>query len=163
MLEDTHRLYNCTRCGVQVRICRRCDRGNCYCPGPCAAVRRQESLRRAGNRYQCSYRGACRHAARQRVWRTRQTQKVTHQGSLGAAVTVTVAATSTPAAIHHADIRLEQLPNAPEPSPLAIAIGAPGLHDGWSAQRTPQSALRCHFCQRALTPFARLGPLRGGP
>ena len=46
--EQTYRLYNCARCAEQVRICRECDRGNQYCAGVCAGLRRRESLRRAG-------------------------------------------------------------------------------------------------------------------
>jgi hypothetical protein len=76
----TYRLYNCRRCGVQVRICRRCDHGNIYCAGECAQIRRRESLRRAAARYQRTRRGAHRHAARQRRWRTRKPHTVTHQG-----------------------------------------------------------------------------------
>jgi len=30
----------------QVCICRRCDRGQIYCPGECRRIRRRESLRR---------------------------------------------------------------------------------------------------------------------
>jgi len=62
----SHRLYRCRRCGVFVCVCRRCDRGQCYCPGGCAGVSRRESLRAAGRRYQRSRRGAQHHAARQR-------------------------------------------------------------------------------------------------
>lgn len=78
--EPTYRLYNCRRCGVQVRICSRCDHGNIYCAGECARIRRRESVRRAGARYQRGRRGAHRHAVRQRTWRSRQRQQVTHQG-----------------------------------------------------------------------------------
>ena len=84
--EESYRLYSCRRCAQQVRICRRCDRGHQYCAGECARIRRGESLRRAAQRYQQSYRGACRHAARQRAWRVRHAQKVTHQGSLSTVV-----------------------------------------------------------------------------
>jgi len=70
--EPSHRLYNCARCAALVRICRRCDRGNRYCTAGCAGLRRGESLRRAGRRYQRSRPGACRHAARQARWRARQ-------------------------------------------------------------------------------------------
>ena len=56
--EKTYRLYSCGRCANQVRICRDCDRGNLYCAGECAFIRRCESLRRAAERYQSSYRGA---------------------------------------------------------------------------------------------------------
>lgn len=78
--EPTYRLYNCRRCGLQVRICSRCDHGNIYCAGECARIRRRESMRRAGARYQRGRRGAHRHAARQRNWRTYRRQEVTHQG-----------------------------------------------------------------------------------
>ena len=77
--EQSYRLYSCQRCGMQVRICRRCDHGNIYCPRACAQIRRRESVRRAGSRYQRTSRGACCHAARQRAWRSRRKQKVTHQ------------------------------------------------------------------------------------
>jgi hypothetical protein len=78
--QGLYRLYSCHRCGVQVGICRRCDHGNIYCGRQCSAIRRRESLRRAGARYQSTRRGAARHAARQRGYRVRQKQKVTHQG-----------------------------------------------------------------------------------
>lgn len=143
--EQSHRLYHCGRCHAAVQICRHCDHGNLYCAGECAAVRRRESLRRAGQRYQRSRRGACLHAARQSTWRARHRQKVTHQGSLPAAVTATVAVTSievtTP--VDHADSAdIEAQPS-----------------------RYPSSIPRrlCSFCRRVLAPFARLGPLRGGP
>jgi hypothetical protein len=80
LLEPTYRLYNCRCCGVQVRICHRCDHGNLYCAGECSRIRRRESLRRAAARYQHTRRGAARHAARQRDWRASH-PKVTHQGS----------------------------------------------------------------------------------
>lgn len=43
--EPTYRLYNCQRCGLQVRICRRCDHGNIYCAGECSRIRRRQSVR----------------------------------------------------------------------------------------------------------------------
>ena len=79
LAEPTYRLYNCAHCGTQVRICRCCDHGQIYCAGACSAIRRRESLRRAGARYQRTLRGALCHAGRQRRWRARQ-QDVTHQG-----------------------------------------------------------------------------------
>ncbi len=83
--EDSYRLYNCARCAKQVRICRQCDRGNRYCAEGCAQQSRRESRRRAARRYQQSQRGACKHAARQRAWRSRHAQKVTHHGCLASA------------------------------------------------------------------------------
>jgi hypothetical protein len=142
--KETHRLYHCGRCAEQVRICRRCDRGNVYCAGACAGLRRRESLRRAGERYQLSHRGACLHAARQSAWRARQSHKVTHQGSLAPAVTLTLPALSSeaPAQVSDADT----------------------THVEPRTQRcTALSTPHCTFCRRPLSSFARIGPLRRGP
>lgn len=81
-MENTARLYHCTRCHAQVFICRRCDRGNIYCASGCAREARQQSLSESGRRYQQTRRGRRHHAARQQRYRARQKQKVTHQGSL---------------------------------------------------------------------------------
>jgi hypothetical protein len=145
--EGSYRLFSCRRCAQQVRICRHCDRGNQYCAAGCARIRRRESLRRAADRYQQSYHGACRHADRQRAWRARQTQKVTHQGSrkgLGATI---VSATSTATLPNHADPAA-----APPPDSLA-----------WPSARAARRRARCSFCCRQLPRFVRFGPLRGGP
>ena len=75
------RLYNCARCHGQVIICRDCDRGNVYCGPACAVAARRESRRRAAAKYQASRRGRFSNADRQRRYRQRQRQKVTHQGS----------------------------------------------------------------------------------
>jgi hypothetical protein len=145
--EESYRLYSCRRCAQQVRICRNCDRGHQYCAGECARIRRRESLRRAGAHYQGGYHGACRHAARQRQWRARQTQKVTHQGSPEAAGAAIVAATSTTTPGNHADY---------------AAVSSPSTIVQCTAAFRVQRA-RCYFCGRRLSRFARLGPLRGGP
>jgi len=132
-----------------VRICRHCDRGNQYCAAECARIRRRESLCRAGARYQLSHRGARRHAARQRLWRARRTQKVTHQGSperVGAGI---VAAFATPTPGNHA----ERATVTSLPSDNAQRLGAFGV---WARPR-------CCFCGRRLSRFVRLGPLRGAP
>lgn len=146
--EQSYRLYSCRCCAQQVRICVHCDRGNQYCAGGCARLRRRESLRRAGARYQLSYRGACCHAARQRRWRERQQQKVTHHGSAeaGAALIVVARATTTANDADHSALAT---------TPTAPAVHEPAFH------RRP--AARCSFCRRALSRFARIGPLRGGP
>lgn len=75
------RLYHCARCHCQVIICSLCDRGNIYCCA-CARLARRQSLRAAGQRYQNTHQGKLKHAARQRCYRQRQKEKVTHQGSL---------------------------------------------------------------------------------
>jgi hypothetical protein len=145
--EQSYRLYSCRGCARQVRICRGCDRGNQYCAGTCARERRRESLRRAGTLYQLSYRGACRHAARQRRWRARQVQKVTHQGSAQVLATLIVVATATATAGTHVD-----------PASVTAFEGAE-RPDAWRVRRLS----RCNFCARRLPRFARWGFLRGGP
>lgn len=92
-MPQTGRMYLCARCRAQVVVCRRCDRGQIYCPsglapsgiGPsgCAVVARREAQRAAGRRYQSSRRGRFVHAERARRYRDRQRERckiVTHQG-----------------------------------------------------------------------------------
>ena len=79
--DDTARRYSCARCHAQTVICRCCDRGNVYCL-ECALPARQEAKRRASERYQKSRQGRLKHAARQRRYREKQTEKVTHNGSI---------------------------------------------------------------------------------
>ena len=81
-MNDAARLYSCLRCNSQVTICRRCDRGNIYCM-KCAPKARQEAKDRAATRYQASYQGRSKHAARQRRYRESLKQKVTHKGFSG--------------------------------------------------------------------------------
>jgi hypothetical protein len=165
--EETYRLYSCRRCAEQVRICRDCDRGNQYCARQCAPMRRRESLRRAGQRYQRSRRGACRHAARQRAWRERRMQKVTHHGSLSPAVPVTVAVSSiqsAPPGIHEDIKSVEPRVQPHDTGHVALELAAAHVHARWHTHRTARlPGQGCSFCGRALPPFARLGPLRGGP
>ena len=76
------RLFLCSRCRAQTKICSCCDRGQEYCTD-CAAPARQEAQRRASERYQLSFQGRLKHAARQRRYRERkrlENEKVTHQG-----------------------------------------------------------------------------------
>lgn len=159
--EESHRLYNCGRCGVQVRICRRCDRGNVYCALTCANSSRRESLRRAAKRYQGGYWGAVRHAARQGAWRRRrrraETEIVTHQGSAEMGGTGTVAAPSTVPLVNDADAA-DPRADAPSVPLLASHVSGSTLRGVFRFTRP-----RCHFCRRRLSRFTRLGPLRGGP
>ena len=164
--EKTYRLYSCGRCAGQVRICCDCDRGNRYCAGECAPIRRRESLRRAGERYQLSYRGACRHAARQSAWRERQAQKVTHQGSLpgtGALIVAAIPIQTMTEGIHADIASIHPLPPSADMPRAAHSAARLRVQARWPTQRLAPSAQRCGFCWRALPPFARLGPLRGGP
>ena len=148
--ETTYRLYSCARCAAQVRICRRCDRGNRYCAGACARMQRCESLRRAGARYQRSYRGACRHAARQCAWRARCAQEVTHQGSVAVGIPGTVVL-----------VAIDETLNAP-PDDANCGMSDRPLRWG-SEHRVGWVGTRCSRCGAQLPAFARFGPLRGGP
>ena len=154
--EKSYRLYSCRRCARQVRICGGCDRGNRYCAEGCAQIRRRESRCRASERYQQSYRGALKHAARQRAWRWRQQQKVTHQGSLAgaAALIVVSSSTLTPTQEPHGE-------SAGIKPPLAIGIRR--AHPHGCLHHRKSTAPRCCFCGCMLAPFARPGPLRSGP
>jgi hypothetical protein len=139
--EPTYRLYNCQRCGVQVRICHRCDHGNIYCSAECSRIRRRESLRRAQARYQRSRRGAGRHAARQRAWRARRVQTVTHQGcARGAAC----------GSVSDHPITMSQPADANHP---ATTLGTVQM-----AQRLT----RCSFCGTSLPLWARVYPVHWG-
>ena len=163
--EKTYRLYSCRRCIQQVRICAQCDRGNRYCAGECAKIRRRESLRRAGERYQLSYRGACRHAARQSAWRERQAQKVTHQSSLPGAIPAIVAAIPIQTITGHVDLASIQ-PPPPSSRPGAARITAQPHARGRSSDghvHPMAPAHHCSFCWHVLPAFARWGTLRGGP
>ncbi|WP_221900839.1 hypothetical protein [Bathymodiolus platifrons methanotrophic gill symbiont] len=60
-----------------------CSHGNSYCSGKCSAQSRQEKQREACDRYQSSSKGRHLHALRQRHYRQRKKEKVTHQGSPG--------------------------------------------------------------------------------
>lgn len=75
------RLYHCCRCHAQVIICSACDHGQRYCTRGCAAHARSTSQRRAGKKYQSTRTGRFNNADRQKRYRARQKQKVTHQGS----------------------------------------------------------------------------------
>jgi hypothetical protein len=85
-MNSTARRYHCARCHIPVVICRRCDRGNIYCGDACAKPARAASLSRARHKYQSSRPGRFLNAQRQRQFRARRQQKVTHHGSSAAAV-----------------------------------------------------------------------------
>jgi hypothetical protein len=83
---DSFRFVICARedCRQVFFLCRRCDRGDRYCSRRCAVRARRGTLQAAGRRYQQSWRGRVRHAARQTRYRHRR-EKVTHQTSPAAA------------------------------------------------------------------------------
>ncbi len=127
-MDASARLYNCARCHRQVVICSHCDRGQRYCAGGCAPAARAESIRAAGQRYQNSRRGRHCHAERQRRYRRRQSEKVTHQGSPMA----------------EGDVSLPERPPGMSSTPGIGII---------SAVKT----MICHFCARLCSVFVRQG------
>ncbi len=80
-LENSYRLLVCLDCRGQVKLCRRCDRGNIYCSAKCATERRKATQRRASRQYQKTTAGRRRHASRQSRYRQRKREAVTQQGS----------------------------------------------------------------------------------
>jgi len=81
-METSSRLYQCLYCRVPVVICSRCEHGQRYCTNGCSQAARRKSLNRAGKKYQQSFRGRCNNAARQKRFRAKKKQKVTHHSSL---------------------------------------------------------------------------------
>ena len=146
---QSHRLYQCAACGQAVHICRACDRGNVYCAGACAPMRRTESLRRAGARYQRSHRGATRHAARQSAWRARRIKEVTLQGSPAVALAVQLPAEA---------IETTGVPDDGDTTHRETGSGVPSV--GAALAICAITSLACGFCRRRLTPWIRMGPLR---
>jgi len=130
-----------------VSICDRCDHGNIYCPGECAALSRQASNRRAGARYQLTRRGARRHAARQQEWRDRELEKVTQQGCAPTGPVFTMSITVDVAAIETADV--------PELLKPVAALAPTRDRD------RPRQVGRCDFCHAPLPAFTRLHARRG--
>jgi hypothetical protein len=139
LLEEpaTYRLYYCRRCAMQVCICAQCDCGNVYCPGECTQLARLESVRRAGARYQRTYRGARKHAERQRRYRERQKLEVTHHA---------FSLVTTGCNVSRHPITTSELFDVESKEPL----------------RPPIRLLQmcCAFCGRSLPAFARLHPWR---
>ena len=80
IMNETARMYGCLNCHSLVIICRGCDRGNRYCK-TCAPVMRLKARRRASARYENTHQGRLTHAARQKHYRERLRNKVTHKCS----------------------------------------------------------------------------------
>ena len=127
-MQSSARLFNCARCRCQVVICSHCDRGNLYCGKRCSQAARRQSVRAAGERFQKSRRGRFAHAERQRRYRRRRRQKVTHQGSLPGPPDETLPVESRTSA---------------ERGEVPAAVAGEGI--------------RCHLCGRLCSEFVRQG------
>ena len=133
-MNPSARMFHCARCHCQVIVCRHCDRGNVYCANGCADHARTDSLRRAAKRYRSTRPGRHSNADRQRRFRARQKQKVTHQGSPPV-------------------IRLAL---------LLRALNARKSDQEDTRNRTG-TVIYCHFCQRECSCFLRSDFLRPPP
>ena len=171
------RSFSCGRCGDTVHICRCCDRGNQYCRA-CAPIVRRESVRKAGHRYQRTFRGARKHADRQRRLRERrrQQQRVTHRGSTPASSSATLdpALAAVPVITQEAidaEDETAERGDAGTVRPAAGFFRGPGgdeVADGAGAiepivagrdagaSRSP-AVVRCAFCGRLLHSVADRG------
>lgn len=162
----SYRLFNCTRCHVQVRICQGCDHGNIYCP-PCSQEARKESQHRSGAKYQATERGKENHAARQQRYldykeqdqaaqqtcTCMESQKMTHHGS-------PVADEASP---------LWAQPEVPETSVLRrenanvyYQLQPPSETDEATTidEDTEPGVVPCAFCGQLCGPYTRLDFLR---
>lgn len=133
------RWFLCVRCRVAVLVCSDCDRGQIYCAGGCAQAARYDAQRAAGRRYQASYRGRVKHAARTARHRARQ-KIVTHQGS-----------------------PLEPRDDVVAPDAAAAANKPAAASSRGSVMRSqvpdPDSG-HCHWCGCRCSPLVRTGFLR---
>ncbi len=77
------RILKCGWCGILVVLCRECDYGNKYCSENCSKKARKRTLKAAGARYQSSFEGARKHAARQAAYEQRRAEKLTQQSFQG--------------------------------------------------------------------------------
>jgi len=88
MVREARRLV-CGRCGKEIWICPRCERGQRYCSRPCALEARRVASRRAGCRFRAKTPGRLGNARRQRDWYRRRrtaalnTANLTHHTSTG--------------------------------------------------------------------------------
>lgn len=80
-MKHSSRLFYCALCLTQATICSHCDHGQIYCSTECSQSARKKSCHKAGARYQNTFNGRMKHALRQRRYRARKREKVTHHGS----------------------------------------------------------------------------------
>lgn len=130
-MSSSARLFNCAYCKCQVTICTSCDRGNIYCK-QCAPLARVKSQHAAAKRYQNSRKGKLNNAKRQKAFRLRKKQKVTHQGSPKLA-------------------SYDALSNKPNSVPKVTKN---------IISSTPEQKVYCDFCDRSCSNLVRTGFVR---
>jgi len=153
VVNDSARLYACARCHCHVVICRRCDRGNIYCPA-CAPLAWRESRRRSAAAYQRTDGGRRNHAARQQLYLIglEESEKMTHQGlQVGSAESPCVLKTAEDGASANAKETQDATSNQPLPKTPTLQCG--GAHS--DGDDGPQ----CDFCGDRCSAFLRLDKL----
>ena len=115
MTVPSGRIYHCGFCQRRVVICRRCDRGNRYCP-PCSKLAPARRLCRAGRRYQKTEPGRSNHKIRQQRYLARRDEKARWAQSVG---------DSAPAAEGMKARPLPQTESAEAPHPIDSRPGSP--------------------------------------
>jgi hypothetical protein len=136
----------CACCRTQVVVCSHCDRGQLYCADGCSGLTRKRLQREAGSRYQRSRTGRHKHAQRMRRWREQrraQTNKVTHQGSLGGGANDVLTASQTT-------------------EPLCLSLPTLLRMPAPMRAMTTLTPWRCRFCGTQVLPLVRCGYLRRG-
>ena len=150
LLTRAHRLLLCSGCRRLFILCLPCARGRRYCSGACAAEARRRSVREAGSRYQRTPQGAHRNAIRQRDWRARRREAVTHQSRHRAG-----------SSRLHGDARVSGSPQAQHsqvPGPIAPGPPLPQPQPQPQASRHT-TAVRCPSCHRPCSSFALVTPV----
>ena len=142
------RLFVCLRCRAQVLVCSHCDRGQIYCGGTCAQEARQRARQAAGKRYQASYRGRLKHAARAGRYRARR-KIVTHQGS--------------PSQPRNDVVPLAALDAVRLDAAVAATKSAAGSsREVVTRSQAPTAGYwHCHWCGDRCSPLVRIEFLRG--
>jgi len=140
-MNQTSRLFFCSRCLRQSIICTYCDHGQRYCSTQCSKKARLVSLRRSGKKYQTSHQGRIKNAARQSRFRERQKQIVTHHPSKAKALHDS---------LNHAVTDTQKTQQDVQGCANAAVAG-----DNWSCGGSFKKKPHCHFCGRVLTPYFR--------
>lgn len=152
------RVITCERCGVEVMICRHCDRRQIYCGRECAKAARRATWRRSSARYQQTRRGKHNHAAREKRRRERGAQKVTQQGPPGEPELRVMESSLEEPARMPALVEAEAQRDA-EPPALQQLSDVLEHHDVASEVRLG-TLVRCAFCGGLCHFDGRTGPAR---
>lgn len=127
------RILSCAWCDDPLVVCQECDHGYRYCSEECSELGRKRCLRLAGARYQRSFEGAKKHAARQAAYKIRAREKVTHQS---------FPADDSPVIVEQAEQEASQ-PSVLQPEPLKpLCCASCGRRCGFVVRRWKWPYLR---------------------